>query len=132
MSADYGTEHFKGYAHLDRIPPYIAVVHRADPRDRFPAEHPVGMFSREEITELVELAEQAWPGLAESVIAAVRQVRPSVQWAVAWGSTDLNDGVGYVEVYDDEEDAGDHVGLYPGGSVVRRTVLSLPWEPAGE
>ena len=61
--------------------------------------------------------------------------RVSTQWAVAWGSADLNDGVGYVELYDDEEDAREHVPFYKGGgSVVKRTVISLPWEAvsAGE
>ena len=74
MSADYGTEHYKGYAHLDRNPPYtpqnIHVVRRAIADDRWSGEDPLGTFSREEIAELVELAEQAWPGLARDLAAA--------------------------------------------------------------
>ena len=54
--------------------------------------------------------------------------RVSTHWAVAWGSENLNDGSGYVEFYDDEEDAREHLGYYEGGCVVRRTVIALPWE----
>jgi hypothetical protein len=75
----------------------------------------------------------------EGVIAIIGSegtapLRTSDQWAVAWGSDDLNDGIGRVDFYDDEEDAREHVGFYEGGSVVRRTVVSLPWEavPAGD
>lgn len=64
-----------------------------------------------------------------SRIAAERgPVRVSEQWAVAYGSDDLNDGKGYVWPYDDEEDARAHVHLTGGACVARRTVLVLPWE----
>ena len=53
--------------------------------------------------------------------------RVSTHWAVAWVHGP-NDGIGYVELYDDEEDAREHVPLYKGGSVVKRTVIALPWE----
>ena len=69
MSADYGTEHYKGFGHLDRTPPYIFVVHRGG-TGVWDVESPIGTFSREEITELVELAEQAWPGLTVSLALA--------------------------------------------------------------
>jgi hypothetical protein len=55
--------------------------------------------------------------------------RVDTQWAVAWGARDgLNDGIGFVETYDDEQDAREHLAQYqPGASVVSRTVISLPW-----
>ena len=60
--------------------------------------------------------------------------RVSTHWAVAHGGENLNDGSGYVEPYDDEEDVRDHLEFYKGGSVVKRTVIALRWEtvPAGE
>lgn len=56
-------------------------------------------------------------------------LRVSTHWAVGYGP----DGA-YVELYDDEEDAREHVQFYEGGFVARRTVVSLPWEtvPGGE
>ena len=73
---------------------------------------------------------------ALKVIAAAYGVPPRVSehWAVAYGGSDLNDGSGIVEPYDDEEDARGHLEFYTGGSVVRRTVIALRWEtvPAGE
>ena len=57
------------------------------------------------------------------------------EWAVAWGSANLNDGTGYVEIRDDEAEAREHRDLYaPDSSVVRRTVIALAWEivPAAE
>lgn len=54
--------------------------------------------------------------------------RIATQWAVAWGSGNLNDGRGYVEPYDDAQDAGEHLAQYPDGVVaVSRTVISCPW-----
>ncbi len=71
--------------------------------------------------------------LAEAIGHAARAyglpLRVSTHWAVAWGGGNLNDGSGYVELYDDEEDAREHVPFYKGGSVVKRTVIALPWEP---
>ena len=64
------------------------------------------------------------PGL----LPAAGPARVSTHWAVAWGSENLNDGTGFVEQWDDEEDARGHVRYYKGGRVVRRTVISLPWE----
>lgn len=64
MSADYGTEHYKGYHHEWDGQTWIHV------RRRELSEDPVGDFSREEIAELAELAEQAWPGLARDLAAA--------------------------------------------------------------
>jgi hypothetical protein len=59
--------------------------------------------------------------------------RVSIHWAVAWGSENLNDGSGRVELYDEEE-VREQIPFYKGGSVVRRTVIALRWEavPDGE
>jgi hypothetical protein len=60
--------------------------------------------------------------------------RVSTHWALAYGSENLNDGSGYVDPYDDEEDAREHLQYRTSGSVVRRTIIALRWEavPAGE
>jgi hypothetical protein len=63
--------------------------------------------------------------------------RVATDWAVSWGSDDVNDGVGFVNLYDDEQDAREHLGQYGEGYVVRRTAISLPWvavpqEPAAD
>ena len=57
--------------------------------------------------------EQAAPdvGAAEKLTKAIDHtaraygvpLRVSTHWAVAWGTADVNDGIGYVELYDDEE-----------------------------
>ena len=67
---------------------------------------------------------------ALKAIAAAYGVPPRVSehWAVAYGGSDLNDGSGIVEPYDDEEDARGHLEFYTGGSVARRTVIALRWE----
>jgi len=58
--------------------------------------------------------------------------RISTQWAVAWGARDgLNDGIGFVEPYDDEQDAREHL-YQPGASVVSRMVISCPWAARDE
>lgn len=54
--------------------------------------------------------------------------RVSEHWAVAYGSENLNDGSGYVEPRDDEEDARELAPYYEDGRVVRRTVIALRWE----
>lgn len=80
MSADYGTEHFKGFHHRRHGGEWIHVTHRRDDSGA------LGDFSREEIAELVELAEQAWPGLSEELAAAVaaRKARELAELADAW------------------------------------------------
>jgi hypothetical protein len=62
-SADYRTEHFDGYSHLHAGPPWIHVAWRED-------GSPWGDYTLDQITELAELAEQAWPGLAASLAEA--------------------------------------------------------------
>ena len=69
---------------------------------------------------------------AASVLAIIggeeAPLRTSDQWAVAWGSKDVNDGIGRVEEYDDQEDAAEHLGLYGDGAcVVSREVRWGPW-----
>ena len=54
--------------------------------------------------------------------------RMSEQWAVAWGSGELNDGKGFVELYDDEQDARADLGFFKNGRVVRRTIIALAWQ----
>jgi hypothetical protein len=70
--------------------------------------------------------------LAEALeaITAAYGVPPRVRedWALAWGGDDLNDGIGFVEIYDDEEDAREHLEYYGDSRVVRRTVIALRWE----
>jgi hypothetical protein len=68
MSADYGTEHFKGYGHLDMDPPYIHVVMRA-------GEAALGNFDLAEIGELVQLAGQAWPAATAVEVRYVIETR---------------------------------------------------------
>lgn len=61
--------------------------------------------------------------------SAKQPVRVSEQWAVHWGSAGLNDGRGFVELYDDEQDAREHAKQYGDhGQAVRRTLLALHWE----
>jgi hypothetical protein len=65
VSADYGTEHFRSFHHERNGSEWIHVIYRRDDSGA------LGDFSREEIAELVELAEQAWPGLTVSLAIAV-------------------------------------------------------------
>jgi hypothetical protein len=71
MSADYGTKNLKGFHHHRDGTEWIHVTYRREDSG------PVGDFSREDIAELVELAEQAWPGLARemAIAAEVRKER---------------------------------------------------------
>lgn len=64
MSADYQTEHLKGFHHQRNGSEWIHVTYRREDSGR------LGDFSRDDIAELVELAEQAWPGLARDLAAA--------------------------------------------------------------
>ena len=68
MSADYSTEHYKGWHHRRDGHDWIHVAHRREDSGV------VGDFGRTEIAELVELAEQAWPGLAEDLADAASRV----------------------------------------------------------
>jgi hypothetical protein len=87
MSADYGTEHYKGFDHLDGHPPSIHVTRRFDGSK-------VWSFSREEITELVELAEQAWPGLtAGMAVAGYQRARDGLLDAVHFHSATGQGGI---------------------------------------
>ena len=81
-----------------------------------------------------ELAGAGYPQLAADILAIIGSeegatpLRTSDQWAVAWGSEDVNDGIGRVEEYDDQEDAAEHLGLYGDGAcVVSREVRWGPW-----
>jgi hypothetical protein len=67
---------------------------------------------------------------ALEAVAAAYGVPPriSTHWAVAWGSENLNDGSGYVEPRDDEDDARELAPYYEDGRVVKRTVIALRWE----
>lgn len=70
MSADYGNGYYKGYRHERGGNVWIHVTHVATPGEFGNGEDPLGEFSREEIIELVELAEQAWPGLTRDLAVA--------------------------------------------------------------
>src|SRR6185437_4133459 len=65
MSADYRTDHYKGYAHFKdhagTVPTWIHVTYRQE------GEPALGSFTREDLERLVELARQAWPGLCRDV-----------------------------------------------------------------
>jgi hypothetical protein len=87
----------------------------------------------QEDTRARRVREEARAGILAHAIWSFKvaygaEPRVSTQWAVAWGSENLNDGVGFVAEYDDEEDARGHLGKYKDGSVVRRTVIALQWE----
>jgi hypothetical protein len=116
----------------------VAPMTEAPHRCTFPCQPPAGSllkpgpcecgksFERNKaenmLTSALKWMEATTPGGADVF-------RISTQWAVAWGARDgLNDGIGCVETYDDEQDAREHVMLYePGASVVSRTVISCPW-----
>ena len=104
-------------------------------KHRFPCNPPGGTFLNPGPCECKKTYSQdeADRFLAEGIVALLDAygdaARVSTHWAVGYGP----DGA-YVELYDDEEDAREHVQFYEGGFVARRTVVSLPWEtvPAGE
>ena len=101
---------------------------------RFPCNPPAGTLLRPAPCECGKTYAQ--DGADRALSRALRLVedaygvppRVSEEWAVAYGSGALNDGKGYVELYDDEEDAREHLEFYESGSVVRRTVIALRWE----
>ena len=126
MSADYGTDHFKGYGHLDREPGYIHVTYKAD-------DSALGAFSLADITELVQLAGRAWPDQVEARFEIEARggydgtgTNPH-QWKRMW-SAKL--GVGFPDEADSETFARlAFDGMSAGGGVmewrlVRRTVVS--------
>jgi hypothetical protein len=90
MSADYGTEHFKGYGHGD----WIHVVYKDD------GEPVLGSFTLTHVGELVQLAGQAWPATAGVEVRYVIEQRRGEgemrrPWTLAWSA-----------LADDEQDVG--------------------------
>jgi hypothetical protein len=89
VSADYGTEHYKGYAHDG----WIHVTHRDD------GEPALGAFTLAEITELAALAGQAWPDQPGVEVRYVIECRhaPGRRWRTMWSAPaaeeDSDDGV---------------------------------------
>jgi len=88
VSADFGTEHFKGYFHGHTTGPgYIHVVMRAGDGP-FSGEAPLGNFTLGEITELAALAGQAWPSgpgvSVRYVIECQSRTRPDAPWTEVW------------------------------------------------
>jgi hypothetical protein len=84
MSADCGTEHFKGYLHRHPGgPDYIHVVMRAGDGP-FDGEAPLGNLSLAEITELAGLAGQAWPHGPGVEVRYVIECRPRDAAPGAW------------------------------------------------
>lgn len=55
MSADYQTEHFKGYQHGDGV----HFVYKADPTDTWSSESPVGTFTKDELKEMLSVFEES-------------------------------------------------------------------------
>lgn len=103
-------------------------------KHRFPCNPPGGTFLRPGPCECGKTYDQnTADGLLTEALEAITiayGVPPRVRedWAVHWGSEDLNGGKGYVDIYDDEEDARDHQDLFRDSSVVKRTVIALRWE----
>jgi hypothetical protein len=76
-------------------------------------------------------ADRALADALEAVTAAYGvPPRVTTHWALAFGSENLNDGSGYVDPYDDEEDAREHLKWRSAGSVVKQTVIAFRWEAA--
>jgi hypothetical protein len=88
VSADYGTEHFKSFHHERNGSEWIHVIYRRDDSGA------LGDFSREEIIELVELAEQAWPGLLQDLaVIALSRARDELLDAVHFHSATGQRGI---------------------------------------
>jgi hypothetical protein len=102
----------------------------------FPANPPGGTYLKPGACECGKTFDQAradeklQQAIALTTAAYGVPPRVSTHWAVAWGSESLNDGIGFVEQWDDEEDARGHARYYEGGRVVKRTVIALRWEAA--
>ena len=110
-------------------------------KHRFPVQPPEGSFlhpgpcgscGKTFAQHEADLELQAALGAVEAAYGVPPRI--STHWAVAYGSESLNDGSGYVEPRDDEEDAREALPFYCGnGRVVRQTVIALRWEAiAGE
>ena len=87
MSADFRTEHFKGYEHKGSV--HVVVV--PPPDDRWGTEWALGDFSLAEITELAEMAGQAWPSSPGVQVRFEIEVRlPGAKvikdWSVVWSA----------------------------------------------
>jgi hypothetical protein len=99
MSADFRTEHFKGYSHPDGPEPYIHVMEAAPPGDPWGGEAARGSFSLAEIAELVQMAGQAWaacPGVEVWFVIEARLDggRAAKDWTTVWdapATPELND-----------------------------------------
>jgi hypothetical protein len=88
VSADFRTEHFKGYLHPDGDVPYIHIRTATD-------DYPLGTsLSLGEIGELVQLAGQAWASATAVQVRYVIEARRGYDgtlsnphpWAVMWSA----------------------------------------------
>lgn len=125
MSADFETEHFKGYLHT--VPgsrsgqePYIHVTQAGDG-----GYYPAGSFTLAEITELAAMAGQAWPEGAGVRIRYEIEFRRehSEEWTLAWG---MNAGMAGGDEPDEDYAQAVYEGFNAEGTwrLVRRTVLT--------
>ena len=93
MSADFRTEHFKGYSHGTGDGAYIHVVAVAPP-DKHGwggGESTLGGFTLGEIGELAEMAGQAWPEAAGVEVRYVIECRldggmVAKEWTPVWSA----------------------------------------------
>lgn len=127
MSADFGTEHYKGYLHP--VPgsrsgqePYIHVT-QADSG----SDYAIGDFSLPDLSELVQMAGQAWPhGAGVEVQFVIEARRPGRgEWQEVWSAPadEDSDGVAICE-----EDAKALLEAFSSAQVTRE----LDWQPGLE
>lgn len=98
MSADYGTARFKGYGH--RRPPgsdspaYVHVVEKGTGGE-FSGESTMGSFDLADLTELVQIAGQAWHDQPAVEVRFVIEARlPGKPWQVMWSALADDYGTG--------------------------------------
>ena len=91
MSADYGTARFKGYGHRrppgSNSPAYIHVVEKGTGGE-FSGESTMGSFDLADLTELVQIAGQAWhdqPAVEVRFVIEAR-TRGKQEWQPMWSA----------------------------------------------
>jgi hypothetical protein len=125
VSADFRTEHFKGYHRPDGEVPYIHVTPYASGSD-----YAIGDFTLGDIGELVQMAGMAWPSCPGVEVRYVIEARrPGQAWRGMWSAL-----LGIVGAADLDETAEEFAlstfaGLSGGGSglewrLVRRTTVA--------
>jgi hypothetical protein len=132
VSADYGTEHFKGYHHDG----WIHVTYKDS------GESALGSFTPAEIAELADLAGQAWPGGPGVEVRYVIECRrPSPdprRWRAMWSAVADDTGGGDTVGVSEEFAEITYDGFAKVGSdnlewrLVRRTTLTADETLKGE